>query len=456
MRLFAVFFALLALLPLYAAEAKEPRVALVIGNNAYAGDLHPLSNAINDASLISARLRQAGFEVEELHDADRQQIYQALDRLGEKLKLAGPGATALFYFAGHGLQSYGTNYLVPTKASVGKPEDIARFGLSADDVLGTMTLAGAETNILILDACRPNRVSNLLRPVAAAGLALVDATDKDPERSYLVAYSTGLGEGADDGADGNSPYARTLADHMLQPGLPLEILFRNVRLAMVGKGFQRPWESSGMLRGMAFVGEPLEPVAPPPIRLSPGVFVQVGDFGAYPADLGSDLFIPAGRYLRQGRVPLVIRDVFPATSEIAFFGINKLYAGNAVRPSLSGNVLTQIGTGNVPARFTLELPQPMSRVRFLIPQLFAATGSGITFPAWKATAFDEDGALVDTTEDELVRSFTDVPEKFFELRAPENGKGIASVRFESDPRLGGQPFAAFSAVLIEGIWVQAR
>jgi hypothetical protein len=455
MRFIAAILVLLLTAISVGSEAKEARVALVIGNNAYSGGLLPLKNAVNDAILISRSLRQAGFEVDELHDADTARTEAAIARLGERVKSGGAGTVGLFYFAGHGLQSYGANYLVATDAPLGKPDDISRFGIKADNVLRIMASAGAESNILILDACRPNRVSGALRPFAAAGLAEVDARDKDPERGFLIAYSTGLGESAADGADGNSPYARTLADHMLRPGIPLEVLFRNVRKAMVDNGYQKPWESTSMQRGIAFVGEPQEPAAWNPQPLAPGSFVQIGDFGSYPADLGVDLYIPAERYLRQGRVPVRIGEVSPSSSEVVFFGASRLYEGRAVTPTISGNVLTQIGTGNVPAGFTLELPQPASRFRFLIPHLFAATESGITFPAWTATAYAEDGKVVDVAQDELVRSFTDVPEKFFVLEGTED-RGITKVRFESDPRLGGVPFAAFSALLIEGIWIQAK
>jgi len=453
MRIVAALAALfIAVMPAH-AMAGEARVALIIGNNSYSGGLRPLRNAVNDAVLIAGTLRQAGFEVEELHDGDRASTERAIERFGARLKQAGPGSVGLFYFAGHGLQAWSKNYLMPTDAPLGKPDDISRYGLEADSVLRVMSRAGADTNILILDACRPNRVAEILKPYAAAGLAEMDARDKDPGRSFMIAYSTGLGETAADGDGANSPYAETLAKHLLQPNLPLEILFRNVRVAMVSLGYQKPWESNGMLRGVAIVGDPQEPAPQPARRIAPGTIVQISDFGSFPAELGTDRFIPAERYLRQGAVPVTIRDVFPASSQVAFFSTAKLYEGRAVTPSISGNVLTQIDTGNVPASFTIELPQPASRVRFLIPRLFAATESGITFPAWKATALSASGEEIDTAEDELVRSFTDVPEKFFEVRSSD-GRGIAAVRFDSDPNLYGRPFAAFSALLIEGIWIQ--
>lgn len=454
MRAVVALAALIVAVLLAPALSAQPRLALVIGNNDYSGGLSPLHNAVNDAALISDTLRRAEFEVDELHDADRAEMSAAIAQLGERLKAAGPGAIGLFYFAGHGLQARGVNYLVATDAPIGAPDDIERLGLDADSVLRAMMRGGADTNILILDACRPNRVSELLRPVAAAGLAQVDARDKDPDRSVLIAYSTGLGETAADGADGNSPYAQTLARYMLTPELPLEILFRNVRMQMVSEGYQKPWESSGMLRGVAFVGQPREPPPPPQRRLSPGGIVQIGDFGGAPAELGFDRYIPAERYLRQGAVPVTVRDVSPPESEVAFFSTAQLYEGQAFTPTISGNVLTQTNTGNQPASFTLVFPQPVARVRFMIPRLFAATESGITFPAWRATALGAAGDAIAQTERALLGSYVDVPEQFVQLDGAD-GRGIAAVRFESDPRINGVPFAAFSAVLIEGIWITA-
>ena len=93
MRVFAALAALLIVMVPAVAAAAEPRVALVIGNNSYAGGLSPLSNAVNDAVLISGTLRRAGFEVEELHDAGREQMSAAIARLRQRLRSAGPGAS---------------------------------------------------------------------------------------------------------------------------------------------------------------------------------------------------------------------------------------------------------------------------------------------------------------------------------------------------------------------------
>jgi uncharacterized caspase-like protein len=256
MRGFAVFVMMVVAFVAMPAMAIEPRIALVVGNTAYDGEpLERLPNATKDARLISDVLRQAGFEVIELSDAGRNQMLIALKTFRRRLEEAGPGAVGLFYFAGHGLQSYGTNYLLAIDAPVEKPADIPRHGFEADDVLRVMLRGGADTNILILDACRPNHVATILRPVARAGLREIDARGVDPERSVMIAYSTGLGENAADGDGDNGPYAKALADNILVPDLPLEAVFRRVRAQMVKSGSQKPWESNAMLRSFAFVGE---------------------------------------------------------------------------------------------------------------------------------------------------------------------------------------------------------
>ena len=256
MRGIVIFVAALIAFAAVPATATEPRIALVIGNTAYDGDpLEPLPNATHDAHLITDVLKEAGFEVIELPDASRDEMVIGIKEFRQRLVDAGPGAVGLFYFAGHGLQSYGINYLLATDAPVEKPEDINRYGFEVDDVLRAMLRGGADPNIVIIDACRPNHVGKILRPVAQAGLREIDARSLDSERSILVAYSTGLGENAADGEDQNGPYAKVLAENLLTPNLPLGSLFNRVRAQMVRDGLQKPWESNGMLREFAFVGE---------------------------------------------------------------------------------------------------------------------------------------------------------------------------------------------------------
>jgi hypothetical protein len=457
MRLLTIL-ALLGLWLLAAASASaEPRVALVIGNSAYDARLGQLNNPTHDARRIAATLRQAGFSVDLTTDLDRRGMDAAIARLGARVNEAGAGTTALFFYAGHGLQYYGINYLVPIGAPIGTQEDIPLHAIAADTIVERLREATGHRSILILDACRNSPLPRLMG--LPLGLAEMKAKAGSFEGGALIAYSSGPGETALDGDGGNSPYAAALSAELLKPGVPIEILFRNVRLIVkeATGNKQEPWESTKMVGEFTFVG----PVAAPPrpVEARPAIpisflrAIPIRDFATIPTGVSFDLRAPAERYLREGTIPVEIRDVSPASSEVVFFNTSQLYEGRAFTPTVSPNVLTQSGTGNGPASFTLVLPRPVARVRLLLPRLFAATESGITFPAWTATALDSAGKALDSEHRELLGSYVDVPEYFVELEASTSA-GISAVRFESDPRLNGVPFAAFSAVLLEGIWIE--
>jgi hypothetical protein len=149
-----------------------------------------------------------------------------------------------------------------------------------------------------------------------------------------------------------------------------------------------------------------------------------------------------------------VRDVSPPGSEVVFYNNRALYEGRAVAPTVSQNMLTQRGTGNVPASFTITLPKPAAKVRFMLPRLFPDTQSGVTFPGWSATALNAAGEELDSRKRGVARRMeADIPNEIVTLDAPAFD-GIVAVRFDSDPRLNGVPFAAFSAILIEGIWIE--
>lgn len=446
---------ILALLSLFGAvsAAAEPRVALVIGNSAYDARMGYLDNPVNDAATIAATLRRAGFDVDQATDLDRQGMEKAIARLGERVERAGPSTTALFFYAGHGLQYYGVNYLVPIGAPIRVQEDIPLHAIAADTIVDRLREATGHRGILILDACRNSPLPRSMG--LPLGLAEMKAKAGSFEGGALVAYSSGPGETALDGAGKNSPYVEALSGELLKPGVPIEILFRNVRLLVkeATGSAQEPWESTKMVGEFTFVGSAAAPRTKSPIPMSFLRAVPIRDFATIPTGTSVDLRAPAERYLREGIVPVEVRDVSPASSEIVFFNTGQLYEGKAFTPTVSQNVLTQFATGNVPSSFTLAFRRPVARIRLLLPRLFAATESGITFPAWTATALDQEGKAVDSEHRELVRSFVDVPEFFVELEASDSA-GISAIRFDSDPRLNGVPFAAFSAVLIEGIWIE--
>lgn len=229
-------------------EASGPRIALVIGNEAYVGSMGALANPVNDVVLIGATLRQLGFEVEILTDASQRQMKEAAKRLGDRLLAAGENATGLFYYAGHGVQSQGVNFLIPVGSTIDAESDLELEAVSADAILAQMEEAYVSTRIIILDACRNMPLRRRTRD-GSRGLARMET----PNGSFL-AYSTSPGNTAADGGGIHSPFAEALAEQMLVPNRPIEITFREVRRKVVEltNGNQVPWDSSSLLETFSF------------------------------------------------------------------------------------------------------------------------------------------------------------------------------------------------------------
>ena len=234
--------------PTAAVSANGKRIALVLGNGSYGAAFGTLANAPRDAEMVAGALRTAGFDVEVVLNADQRTMKQAIARLGTRLSRAGRGATGLFYYAGHGLQSKGSNYLVPVNADMTTEADVDLDGVAADAVLSQMESAGAATNIVILDACRNMPLSRATRS-GTRGLARMEA----PNGSFL-SYSTAPGAVAADGAGRNSPFATALVAEMQKPGQLIESVFRNVRRQVIAatNGAQTPWDSSSLVDSFTF------------------------------------------------------------------------------------------------------------------------------------------------------------------------------------------------------------
>ena len=189
-----------------ALQAEETRIALVIGNSDYASG--PLPNPANDAKLIGEALTGLGFDVIARRNADQVTMKRAIQEFGSRLEKAGPGAVGLFYYAGHGVQLSGRNYLIPTTARIDREGDVEIEAVSADWVIEQMRYARNRLNIVILDACRNNPFTRSMRSVDH-GLATMDAP-----AGILIAYSTAPGAVAADGAGRNSPYTEALTQAM--------------------------------------------------------------------------------------------------------------------------------------------------------------------------------------------------------------------------------------------------
>ncbi len=217
-----------------------PRLALVIGNSAYSNA--PLTNPVNDARDMAVKLRSLGFEVAHKQNITRKQMRDSVRQFSKKLRKL--GGTGLFFYAGHGLQVNGQNYLVPVKADIREEFDVPDQSLSANYVPNAMESADNYMNIVIIDACRDNPFARGWRS-SVRGLARMD-----PPNGSIIAYATGPGKTAADGDGRNGTYTHHLLKNMDKPGLTLEQVFKRTRQGVEKdtSGKQTPWEESS-LRG---------------------------------------------------------------------------------------------------------------------------------------------------------------------------------------------------------------
>jgi uncharacterized caspase-like protein len=244
----AAILALLALLLVVQPAAAEPRLALVIGNGKYGKEIGSLVNPPNDANLVADSLTKLGFKVTKLVNGDQKAMKRAISGFGQQLLAAGPDAVGLFFYAGHGIQVDGVNYLVPVNAAIAAEADVDLEAVSAEAVLRQMEQAGARVNIVILDACRNNPLPRSMRG-GDRGLARMDA----PTGTF-IGYSTSPGDVAADGSGKNSPYTAALVSEMSKPGIAIEEAFRNVRVKVMAttEKQQVPWDSSSLTGAFYF------------------------------------------------------------------------------------------------------------------------------------------------------------------------------------------------------------
>ena len=229
----------LTLMCLSAQAAK--RIALLIGNSAYqhSGELE---NPENDAQLIASALREAGFDVTIRIDANLKTIKEAFREHTAKLKAAGKNSVGFFYYAGHGTQVKGINYLLPVDANIEDESQVETEAVSASGLLAQLEGAGNSMNLVILDSCRNNPFKRGYR-AQVRGLAPMHAP-----KSTLIGYSTQPGNVAYDGTNGYSPYAIALHRAIRLPGQTIEQAFKQARAEVndVTGGKQVPWEESSL------------------------------------------------------------------------------------------------------------------------------------------------------------------------------------------------------------------
>jgi uncharacterized caspase-like protein len=230
------------------SQTPQRRIALVIGNGAYT-NAPPLKNPPNDARDMAATLKALGFDVTSGVNLNQRDMKRLIREFGQKLKGGGSG---LFYYAGHGVQSKGKNYLIPIEADIQSDIEVEDAGVDVNLVLGYMDDAQNGLNIVILDACRNNPFARSFRS-ASSGLAQVDAPT-----GTLIAYATAPGRVASDGTGQNGLYTSELLKQMQVSGLSVTDMFMRVRAEVMKQtsNKQVPWESSSLVGAFYFGGAP--------------------------------------------------------------------------------------------------------------------------------------------------------------------------------------------------------
>lgn len=244
----------------------EQRVALVIGNGDY--KFAPLNNSVNDAQDIAKALRGLGFQVTLKLNQDRVGMALAIRDFGNQIK---KGGTGLFYYAGHGMQVKGKNFLIPVEADILAEDEVPYRAIDANELLAKMESAKNRVNLVILDACRNNPFARSFRS-GSQGLAQMDAPV-----GTLIAFATAPGSVAADGSGRNGLYTQHLLTAMRQPGLKIEDVFKRVRQGVREESGDRqiPWENTSLEGDFYFKpGKEAQPVqvanvAPAPVVSAP-------------------------------------------------------------------------------------------------------------------------------------------------------------------------------------------
>lgn len=219
--------------------------ALIIGNSSYSDA--PLRNPANDAKAIAVELKKLGFDVMSYTNLNKISMKNAIREFEEKVNEN--KGVAVFYYAGHGLQANGSNWLVPVDAKIEREYDIEDVCVKADMVLRMLEINNNPMNIVILDACRNN-------PFAVSGRSLSRglAQPENAPKGSIIAFATAPGKTASDGDGANGLYTQELIKALRKPGLSVEQIFKEVRVNVINisKNQQTPWENSSLLGDFYF------------------------------------------------------------------------------------------------------------------------------------------------------------------------------------------------------------
>src|SRR3954465_2032430 len=230
----------------------ESRPGVVIRQSAYRS-VPALPNPANDARAVTQMLTDSGFEVSTAADLSQGQMREAVSDFAGKVAAKGVDTVALVFYAGHGLQIDGENFLVPIDIDPKREADIPIQAVRLNDILNTLTSVPSKMRILMLDACRNNPFPDISKS-AGGGLAIVDAKIGAP--GTFLSFSTSPGAVAEDGSGANSPYTTALLAAARETNIPIEETFKRVRLAVnkATEGRQTPWDSSSLTDDFRFSG----------------------------------------------------------------------------------------------------------------------------------------------------------------------------------------------------------
>lgn len=230
----------------------ENRLALVIGQSAYKS-VPALPNPVNDARAMTQLLTDSGFTVSSASDLSQNEMRAKVSEFASQIAAKGPDTVALVFYAGHGIQVDGENFLIPVDVDPKREADIPMQAVRLNDVLNTLTSVPSRMRFLLLDACRNNPFPDISK-TAGHGLAIVDAKVGSP--GTFLSFSTSPGAEAEDGNGSNSPYTGALLAAAKEPGIPVEETFKRVRLAVnkATDGRQTPWDSSSLTEDFRFIG----------------------------------------------------------------------------------------------------------------------------------------------------------------------------------------------------------
>jgi hypothetical protein len=311
------------------------RLALVIGNSAY--QTTPLKNPLNDAEDMAATLRNLGFEVILKKNADQRTMEDTIRYFGKQLRNGGVG---LFYFAGHGMQVNGRNYLIPIDAKIESENDVKYEAVDAGRVLGQMEDAENKINIVILDACRNNPFSRNFR-TSERGLARMDAP-----KGSLISYATAPGEVAADGSERNGIFTKYLMKHMIEPNLPIELVLKQARIdvARATGGRQIPWEASSLMGNFYFNlekstinTEKADKSEIPPERVSETQVAAISDDDKRNIEPWTGIWSVDGNMYASGQWAMKQRDKTVVSTRDSLYELKGMVRGNQLKGRVLGD-----------------------------------------------------------------------------------------------------------------------